>query len=334
MPTKETTTTPEAPTPTPKEKEMPTATESSRMIKKQEAYLTDLIDQRIENLAPRRIEIITPKATLQLDGKVRHKLFEQALTAVLCGPVALIGPAGAGKTTLALQIAEAIPRKENPKEMVPFHFTGAIASEYKLMGFIDANGRIVNTAFRDAYTKGGVFLFDEIDASMPQAVLAFNNALANDTCDFPDGNHAKHPDFYVIAAANTYWTGADRVYVGRNQLDGATLDRFIFLTVEYDEAMEAKLTDNEEWVEHVQFAREAVRLLKIRHIVSPRATIYGSKLLASGIPFLQVEKMVLFKGMPTEDVKRIKAKMVDVATTGIQRSQDETPVKKKEKVAA
>ena len=51
-------------------------------------------------------------------------------------------------------------------------------------GFIDAQGRIVNTEFRKAYEHGGLFLFDEIDASFPQAILAFNAALANDFMDF------------------------------------------------------------------------------------------------------------------------------------------------------
>jgi hypothetical protein len=35
---------------------------------------------------------------------------------------------------------------------------------------------VVNTDFRRAYKDGGLFLFDEIDASFPQALLAFNAA--------------------------------------------------------------------------------------------------------------------------------------------------------------
>lgn len=297
------------------------AATASRMMKTQEAYLTKLIDQRIENVAPRKIELSDGSKKVELPAGIRHKLFEVALKAVKCGPVALIGPAGAGKTTLAIQIAEAMG--------IQFAFTGAIASEYKLMGFIDAQGRTVRTAFRDVYEKGGLFLFDEIDGSVPQAVLAFNNAIANDHCDFPDGNVKKHPDFYVMAAANTYWTGADRVYVGRNQLDGASLDRFIFMTVEYDEDLEALLTDNKDWLEHVQFAREAVAALKLRHIISPRATVYGTKLLDMKLSFKQAEMMTIFKGMPAEDVKRTKLKMKELATKG-----KEVGEVKKEKEAA
>ena len=55
----------------------------------------------------------------------------------------LVGSAGSGKTTSARNIAKALNIK--------FYFTGAINSEYKLTGFIDAQGRIVNTEFRKAY---------------------------------------------------------------------------------------------------------------------------------------------------------------------------------------
>jgi cobaltochelatase CobS len=41
----------------------------------------------------------------------------------------------------------------------------------------------------------------------------------------------------IVATANTFGTGADRVYVGSLQIDGATLDRFAFLEWPYDEGL-------------------------------------------------------------------------------------------------
>jgi 7-cyano-7-deazaguanine synthase in queuosine biosynthesis len=148
-------------------------------------------------------------------------------------------------------------------------------------------------------------LFDEIDGSLPGTILAFNAALSNGHADFPDGSVKRNPNFYCIAAANTYWTGADRVYVGRNQLDGATLDRFIFIDMDYDESLERKLANNDNWTDIVQETRRQCKQQKIRHIVSPRASIMGAKLLAQGIPIRDVKDMVLFKGMDEGTRKKL-----------------------------
>ena len=213
----------------------------------------------------------------------------------------LVGSAGSGKTTAARNIAKALNIK--------FYFTGAINSEYKLTGFIDAQGRIVNTEFRKAYEHGGLFLFDEIDASFPQAILAFNAALANDFMDFPDKKVPKHRNFYCIAAANTFGTGADRQYVGRNQLDAATLDRFITFNWEIDETLEHELANNHEWVNYVQKARKAASKIGERHIISPRASMQGADLLRIGIDRKEVEKDVVWKGLDASRIQMIKNNM-------------------------
>ena len=213
----------------------------------------------------------------------------------------LVGSAGSGKTTAARNIAKALNIK--------FYFTGAINSEYKLTGFIDAQGRIVNTEFRKAYEHGGLFLFDEIDASFPQAILAFNAALANDFMDFPDKRGPKHKNVYCIAAANTFGTGADRQYVGRNQLDAATLDRFITFNWEIDETLEHELANNHEWVNYVQKARKAASKIGERHIISPRASMQGADLLRIGIDRKEVEKDVLWKGLDASRIQMIKNNM-------------------------
>jgi len=213
----------------------------------------------------------------------------------------LVGPAGSGKTTAAINVAKALG--------VEFHFTGAIASEFKLTGFINASGGIVSTEFRKAYENGGLFLFDEIDASYPQAVLAFNAALSNNYMDFPDKRITRHEKFYCIAAANTYGQGADRQYVGRNQLDAASLDRFVFIDWKYDEKLETELTKNEEWSTYVQQARKVVEDLKIRYVVSPRASMHGAILLAIGMEREVVEQTCLWKGMDEATIEKIKNNM-------------------------
>ncbi len=268
-----------------------------------EGNLTDelkKIKEDIESLKSRRpVDVI-----VKVDNKKpndlgkQHKQFENLLQILSTKlNVYLVGPAGSGKTTAAFNCAKALD--------IPFHFTGAIASEFKLTGFKSASGEYISTEFREAFEKGGLFLFDEIDASYPQAVLAFNAALANDYMDFPDKRILRHKDFYCIAAANTFGQGADRQYIGRNQLDAASLDRFVFLDWKFDENLERELAGNDEWVDFVQEVRKAIAELKIRHVVSPRASIFGSKLLAKGIERKAVEKSVIWKGLDISTISTI-----------------------------
>ena len=233
------------------------------------------------------------------DLGVQHYQFDKLLKYVQTkNNIFLVGSAGSGKTTAAENIAKAMNLK--------FYFTGAITSEFKLSGFVDAHGKVVSTDFRKAYQNGGVFLFDEIDASFPQAILAFNAALANKFMDFPDGRIYKHKDFYCIAAANTFGTGADRQYVGRNQLDAASLDRFIFLSWDIDENLEREIARNDEWTNYVQKVRKAVAKISERVVVSPRASIIGAQLLQIGMSRAEVEQDVLWKGLEISRVKMIK----------------------------
>ncbi|MBI1363723.1 MAG: AAA domain-containing protein [Proteobacteria bacterium] len=229
-----------------------------------------------------------------------HVMFDAILSAAQAGPVMMVGPAGCGKTLLAKQVAEALG--------LPFYFNGAISSEYKVTGYKDAGGTYHSTPFREAFEKGGVYLFDEVDGSHPQAFLTLNAALANGMMDFPDKTVQQHPNFVCLAAANTYGRGADRKYVGRNALDAASLDRFTVMTMDYDEDLELNITDNPDWTRKVQGWRSAALALKVDHIISTRACVRGAQLLALGMPEDVVAEAVVWKGLDADDVKKIVAK--------------------------
>lgn len=192
----------------------------------------------------------------------------------------LTGSPGSGKTFAARQAASLLG--------VPFGFTGAIDTEYKLSGFIDAQGRYLSTEFRRIWQHGGVFLFDEIDVSLPPAVLAFNAALANGHAVFPDGEVARHPDCYIIAAANTWGYGNTSEYVGRNRQDATTLDRFVKYNWRIDEGLERKLADCDEWVNIVHAIRRAAKSHGAKIAVTPRISINGGRLLKAGLPKSEV----------------------------------------------
>jgi len=251
---------------------------------------------------PVQIEIKQGSAVHKLPNEHRHAVFEKVLRALSVREnVYLVGPAGSGKTTIASQVAKALN--------IPFYSTGAVGMAYQLQGFINAEGKYMETDLYRAYVNGGVFLFDEIDASSAQALLAFNAIAANDLAAFPCGTVKRHEDFVIIAAANTFGNGADAQYVGRAQLDAATLDRFAFVPMDYDEKLELAIASNDEWTRHVQAFRKAVRELGLRHVVSPRASVKGGKLLSAGLSWEDVEAMTLNRGLSALDVEKIKSNL-------------------------
>lgn len=267
------------------------------MAAKMAELVPELVEQNLDRLS--RVEAIKVGKAPAVKVDVAHKMLPTILTAVVAGASPfLVGPAGSGKTTLAEQIAAALKR--------PFYMEARVTSEFKLVGFIDAAGHVVRTQFRDAYEKGGVFLFDEVDASDADAMTAFNAALANGHCAFPDKLVKRHKDFVAIAAGNTFGRGADRQYVGRNQLDAATLDRFQIFEIDYDEQLERQIAGDADWVKRVQAIRAAIVAEKVRHIVSPRASIMGAKLLAAGMERDMVEESCIWKGLDVNYRRRVE----------------------------
>ena len=277
--------------------------------------------------------ILVPKPALArqpepvVDGEIFHKDFEVVLAAVKARvPVWLVGPAGSGKSSLAKKVAKRLG--------IPFfaRSVSAQSSESSLLGFIDANGRLVRSALREAFEHGGLFLLDEVDAGSPAVMVVLNSLVANGWASFPDGMIEAHPDFRIIAGANCYGSGSDRQYVGRQQQDAAMLDRFAFVGMGYDlrimrasmglkpkraekseyvvgeapagEALEALL---ERWFDRVVSMMEKIARQSVRHIVGQRAAELGAKLLREGVAFESAEKMLLRKGLADDVWLRIAA---------------------------
>lgn len=214
----------------------------------------------------RKIELQLPERKVELEG-VQHEKFETVLKFVAANePVFLTGPAGSGKNVLCQQVAKALG--------LDFYFSNAVTQEYKITGFTDANGVFHESQFYKAFKNGGLFMLDEMDASIPEVLIILNAAIANRYFDFPApiGYVEAHPDFRVIAAGNTFGHGADYEYVGRNQLDIASLDRFAMVRVSYSEQIEMNVANQDE--ELVKFAhafRNAAGRAGIRTLISYRA---------------------------------------------------------------
>ncbi len=265
----------------------------------------------IVNGAPRTLRIDIKGRVRELPPAPRHHSFDVLLTMTVCGrekggmPVMLVGPAGGGKTTACEHVAEALG--------LPFYSDGALTGEHKLTGYEDGPGRYHSTAFRQAFEHGGVYLMDEADRSDASVPITLNSAIANKFMTFPDKVEPvrAHPDFVPMIAANTYGRGADRIYVGANQLDGSTTDRFVTLNWEYDEALERTLAGDDAWVSYVQAARKAAFDLKVRHIISPRASMAGATLRRAGLAFDLVTECALWKGLDADQRARITKDIPD-----------------------
>lgn len=261
------------------------------------------------------IHVVDPSQgpAIPVDLGVQHEKFPALLQACSARDakgarlnVWIAGPAASGKTTAAESTAKALD--------LPYYHTGAISDPIELLGFVDAGGTYRGTLFRQAYENGGVFLFDEIDASEPRALVAFNAFLANGIAAFPDGMVRRHPDCVIIAAANTWGHGATHEYVGRLKQDAALMDRFIRLSWGYDAALETAFAPNAEVCKVVQAIRAAVLSKGLRVLVTPRATVRVSALVAVGMSLSDALDSCVYDGMGVDAAKTIRSM---VSTAGV-----------------
>lgn len=259
------------------------------------------LEERLETARP--IEIITPNFSSKPVEGIIHSNFETLLRLVHSDTaVMLVGPAGTGKSHAAEQAALALDLDFYAMSV------GAQTSKSDIIGYMDALQNYVRTVFRDAYEHGGLFLLDEIDAGNSNVLIQLNAALSNGYMSFPDGMVRRNDNFRIVASANTFGLGASRQYVGRNQLDAATLDRFAVLTWDIDAELERSLAVGQygpAWLTVVRHVRSFVQAQDLRVVISPRATQRGSKLLAHGIDFNQVLHMTLLHQFGTEQKRSL-----------------------------
>lgn len=271
-----------------------------------ESEIMGQVQDEVRNFIKNEYGTIERKIVTVVDGKrgeqkgIQHEKFETILKFVANNePVFLTGPAGSGKNVICKQVAEALG--------LNFYFTNAVTQEYKLTGFTDAMGNYQETQFYKAFTQGGVFMLDEMDASIPEVLVILNAAIANRYFDFPApiGYVEAHPDFRVVAAGNTTGQGANFEYVGRNQLDGASLDRFAIVKVDYSKAIEdAVSAGNAEIADFCRDFRKAAMKAGLNIIVSYRAIGRLAK-MSQILDIDEALETCLLKGIERDDINMI-----------------------------
>jgi hypothetical protein len=227
---------------------------------------------------------VNGNAPRKVDG-VLHRDFEKILAlATLNHNIYLVGPAGSGKSTIPEQVAFSLGLRFAAQSC------GQTDSKFDYVGYRDANGNVHGTLFRDMWENGGVFLLDEMDNASPDMLVTLNQALANGNMAFPDAMVKKHPEFIMFGAGNTFGNGATAQFVGRSPQDGAFMDRFIKWVVDVDHNVEDAMVNavpmeselRNRWVSVIRTCRTNAESKGLRVMVTPRQTVRGAQMLATG----------------------------------------------------
>ncbi len=270
--------------------------------------ITALADSKASEIASvsktgLKLTVTSDTGTHVITG-LKHAQLSELITLIgLNLPVLMVGSAGSGKTHAAEQAAESLGLSFYAMSV------GAQTSKSDIIGYMSASGAYVATLFRRAYEHGGVFLMDEVDAGNANVLIQINAALSNNYCAFPDAMVKRHANFRFIGTANTYGNGASRQYVGRNQLDAATLDRFTVLDWAIDTQLENRLVEfytfGQAWHSAVLAVRDYCNRNDYRVLITPRATLRGAQLLNAGIALDLVIGQAMLAGIPSDKQSNI-----------------------------
>ena len=256
------------------------------------------LQRKLDEKRKREEEQRKKKEAEQMKNLRHYKTDELIETLKTTGLAYLVGPAGTGKTTLAMDAC--VELFKTPKDDWKFkkHFAQISFSpdttSAEMVGRSDINGVFHKSEVVRVFAEGGLILFDEIDNADASMLVKLNTAIANGQFATPEGIVRRHKDTVIVCTANTFGTGPDAMYVGRTRLDAATLDRFILSTIEvdYDKALEKKIamaiedqTKRTLLLNFVKETRKTIKDKKFRRLCSTRFVINATKWLAQGKDF-------------------------------------------------
>jgi MoxR-like ATPase len=276
--------------------------------------------ERIKPVIVERVVVVREQdGTRETFGELTHPEFPTLLElCTLLAPkdrnILLVGPAGTGKTTAALQLGKALAR-----DVV---FQSIALEPAELVGYVDLHGKQKITPFVDAFQHGKVCLLDEMDRYSDKAMVALNAALANRLITLDNGEQIKaHPDFICIGSANTFGTGPDAAYTSAERLDRSTQSRFqaklawgvvpAFEIAVAEAAWPENKGEAAATARHIQKARAALEKLDLHGdaVADQRTILTAVSLVKAGWAIERIEELTFLAPLDEDQRKAVRSAM-------------------------
>ena len=275
-----------------------------------------LVEDKMKDLQNPVYVKINDVEVKKTDG-LKHKQFPFVLECLKhFKRVWLCGPSGTGKSYLIEQCANALGFEKEKGEYEYLKGTGGV-TEAHMTGRMTFDGTFIDGAVARAFRNGTFLCLDEFDAFDANAGLVFNSVLDGQGIlatpnDKDNPMVLKHDNFHVSVATNTWGDGTDFNYVGRGQIDMATLDRLqaVKVFVDYDKNIERALVgDFTDTADVLWNLRSRCKDEHVNKIVSTRLFLDGQKWRLAGKSNKQFLDIVT-TGWTKEEMSKVNIKQI------------------------
>lgn len=253
------------------------------------------------------VKVSSETTSNSIDG-LFHSAFPSLVKYMSAGAHCYLpGSPGTGKTHAAQQACKVLGWRFESQSC------GPMTPNSTFWGGRNANGEFQTTPLiesiryaQDHPESGAAFLYDEMDNGSSSLFVTMNTVMANGFVTLGNGETLEvGPNWVALGAANTFGTGPTAQFAGRNKIDAATLDRFIYVPWEIDEGMETTIIQSilqettngmvmaDTWLKTWRTSRRKVGDNGLPIFVTMRGAIQGAKLLRAGIPIREVWNVCL-----------------------------------------
>lgn len=256
------------------------------------------LEHELRTLAPTVIQVGSNEPVTFGAGELVHEAAPQIIEDMEDGlHVYMTGGPGTGKSRLAMTVYRALGFSEDDVVIFP---VSNMDQKNSLLGWrLPTTGEYIKGPLHHAF-EGRPVMLEELDSGNGASMTATNNVLDSPYVTFPDGTTMRRPDkLFILGAGNTTGKGGDMMFL-RNQMDGATRNRWVFHFVDYDRNIERGVVApilgdrTDAWLNHCWSIREA--LSGERVVFSTRNITAGAKMLRRGRDIATITERALLPG--------------------------------------